>query len=118
MEQMRRQNAQKTNLNRILGAVNTLSESEKSKREDNIIKDIKIVFRLRNEIDNSATKDIRNLIRLKKENETIKDKMIKDIKTLFEEDDYYKPVKAGNFWNNNYIEYKCNCDKNKKLSIK
>ena len=45
--------------------------------------------------------------------------MIKYIKTLFEEeDDYYKPIKVGNFWNNSYIEYKSNCDKNKKLSVK
>ena len=23
-----------------------------------------------------------------------------------EEEDYYKPVRIGNFWSNNYIEYK------------
>ena len=45
-----------------------------------------------------------NLFRLKKENEAIKNKIIRDIKTLFEEDDYYKPITVGNFWNNNYIE--------------
>ena len=59
------------NLNRILRAVNTLTESKKRKREDNIIKDIKNVFRLRKEIDSSATKHIRNLFRLKKENEAM-----------------------------------------------
>ena len=38
----------------------------------------------------------------------MKDKIIKYIKTLFqEEDDYYKPIKEGNFWNN-YIEYESN----------
>ena len=73
MEQLRQQYAQKINLNRIVGAVNTLPESEKRKREDNIMKDIKNLFRLRKEIDNSATKDIRNLFRLKKQNKTIKD---------------------------------------------
>ena len=95
MEQLIRQNAQKINLNRISWAVNALAESEKRKKEDNIIKDINNLFRLRKEIDNSATRDIRNLFRLKKENETIKDKIIRDIKTLFTgEDDYYKPTKV------------------------
>ena len=69
----------------------TLSESEKIKREDNIIKDTKNLFRLRKQIDK------RNL-RLIKENETIKDKIIRDIKIPLEkEDDYYKPMKVGNF---------------------
>ena len=45
MEQLRRQNAEKINLNRILVAVKTLSE--KRKREDNIIKDIRNIFTLR-----------------------------------------------------------------------
>ena len=33
--------------------------------------------------------------------------MIRDIRTLFEqqEEDYYKPERVSNFWNNNYIEY-------------
>ena len=26
---------------------------------------------------------------------------------------YYKPVKMGNFWSNNYIEYESNGDRNK-----
>ena len=35
---------------------------------------------------------------MKKENETIKDRIIKDIRNLVEqEEDYYKPVRAGNF---------------------
>ena len=50
---------------------------------------------------------IRNLFKLKKESEEIKDRIIRDIKTLYkkEEKDYYKPMRVGNFWNNNYIEY-------------
>ena len=116
---MRWQNAQKINWNKILGVVNVLSESEKRKGEDNTIKDIKNLFRSRKDIDNSATKDQRNLFRPKKENEAIKDKIIRDIKTLFkEEDDYCKPIKEGNFWNNNYIEYESNSDKNKNLPVK
>ena len=43
----------------ILGAMNSLSELEKRKRKDNTIKDIKTLFGLRKEVDNSATKDIR-----------------------------------------------------------
>ena len=96
--------------------MSTLSESEKIRIEDNIINNIKNLFRLRKEIDNSATKDIRNLFRLKKVNETIKDKIIVDIKTNFaDEDDYYKPVKVGNIWSNNYIEYESDGDKNQNL---
>ena len=45
MEQLRRQNAEKINLNRMSVAVKTLSE--KRKREDNIIKDIRNIFTLR-----------------------------------------------------------------------
>ena len=33
-------------------------------------------------------------------------------------ENYYKPVRVGNFWSNNYIEYKSNGDKNKTLSVK
>ena len=52
---------------------------------------------------------IRNLFKLKKEKEEIKDRTIRDIRILFEqEDDYYKPIKTGNFWNNNYIKYESN----------
>ena len=48
------------------------------------------------------------------------DRIIWDIKSLFEqqEEDYYKPGRAGNFYSNNYIEHESNGDKNKTLSIK
>ena len=56
---------------------------------------------------------------MKKENQTIKDKIIRDIKTFFEEEnDYHKPMKVDNFWNNNFIKYESNSDKNKNLSVK
>ena len=44
---------------------------------------------------------------LEKENKAIKDKIIRDTWNLFEheEEDYHKPVRAGNFWSNNYIRY-------------
>ena len=64
-------------------------------------------------------KNIRNLFKLKKENQAIKDRIIRDIKSLFEkEEDYDKTIREGNAWNNNYIEYESNGNKNKILSIK
>ena len=35
-----------------------------------------------------------------------------------EEEDYYKPVRVGNFRSNNYINYESNGDINKNLSVK
>ena len=72
------------------------------------------------EIDDTTVKDITNRFRLKKENEAIKNKIIRDIRNLFEheEDDYYKSLRVGNFWTNNYIKCESNGDKNKSLSLK
>ena len=48
----------------------------------------------------------------------IKDRIIRGIRILFsQEEDYYKPKRVINFWNNNYIEYDSNGDKNKILSL-
>ena len=49
----------------------------------------------------------------------IKDRILKDIRNLFEHEEkgYYKPVRVGNFWSNNYMEYKSNDDRNKTLSV-
>ena len=98
MEQLRQHNAQERNLRRILRAENALLDSEKRKREDNIIKYVRNLFRYKKEINNSAitsdSKDERNLFRLKKEKEVIKDGIIK--RRLKE--DYYKPVRESNFW--------------------
>ena len=61
---------------------------------------------------------IRILSRLKKENNAIKYKMIRDIRTLFAStEEYYEPVRLGNAFSNNYVEYKNNNDKNKTLSL-
>ena len=63
-------------------------------------------------------KKIRNHFRPKKENEAVADKIIRDIKTLSQQkEDYYKPIRAGNFGSNNYIEYESNGYRNKILSI-
>ena len=65
-------------------------------------------------------KDIRDLFRLEKETKEIKDRILRDIKNLFEhkeEGNYYQPVRASNFWCNNYIESESNGDRNKTLSV-
>ena len=48
-------------------------------------------------------RNVRNLLILKKKKK-IKDRIIRDTRNLFEhEEDYYKPVRVGNSWSNNYI---------------
>ena len=47
-------------------------------------------------------------------------KNIIDIRNLYkleEEENYYKPVRVANFWNNKYIEYKRKGNRNKAISI-
>ena len=91
-----------------------------SLEEENIIKDIRNLFRLKKEQNYTAIKDIRNLFRQEKETKAIKDRILRDIKNLFEheeEENYYKPVRVSNFWSNNYIEYESNGDSNKTLSV-
>ena len=68
------------------------------KIDDNLIKDKKNLFRLKKYIYETIIKDVKNLFKLKK---------IKQLKIEkeHEEKDYYKPVRAGSFWSNNYIEY-------------
>ena len=51
----------------------------------------------------------------------IKDRIITDIRTLVEqekEEDYYEPKRVYNFWNNNYIDYVSDGDKNGNLLLK
>ena len=55
---------------------------------------------------------ITNLFKLNKENEAIKDQIIRNVRTLSEQEcDYYKPIRVGNFWKNNYIDNKSNGDR-------
>ena len=55
-----------------------------------------------NQSEENIIKSIRNLFKLNKENEAIKDRIIRYIRALFEQqDDYYKPIRGGNFCNNN-----------------
>ena len=54
---------------------------------------------------------------MKKEFKGVKDIELRNFKNLFEhekeEKKYYKPVRASNFWSNNYIEYESNGDRYK-----
>ena len=63
---------------------------------------------------------MKNLFRLTKENKVIKNRIIRDFRNLFDHEEkryYYKLVRLGNFWSDNYIYYKSKSDR-KALSIK
>ena len=89
--------------------------------EENIIKDIRNLFRLKKEQNYTEIKDIRNVFREEKETKAIKDRILRYIKNIFEqkeeEGNYYKPVRVSNFWSNNCIEYESNSDTNKTLLV-
>ena len=74
------------------------------------MKDVRNVFRLKKEINDTLIKDI---------NEAIKDKVIRDFRNLFvhEDEDHCKPLRVSNFWSNNYIKCESNGGKNKTTSI-
>ena len=63
------------------------------------ITELKNLFRLKIELNDTAIKDIRNLFRLKKGIKGIKDIVLRDIKHLSEyekeEENYYKPVRIS-----------------------
>ena len=86
---------------------------------ENIIKDVRNLSILKKEINNVASKDIRNLFRPEKEKKAIKEIIIRDIRNTFEckEENYYKPVRAGNFRSNNYIEYESKGTSTKTVSV-
>ena len=51
-----------------------------------------------NQSEENIIKSIKNLFKLKKENEAIKNRIIRDIRTLFEQEIYYYiPIRVGNF---------------------
>ena len=53
--------------------------------------------------------------RKKYKDRLINDKIVRDIRTIFEQEKHCKPKRVRNFWNNNYIEYESNGDKNSNL---
>ena len=74
-------------------------------------------LKIQKQSEENMIKSIKKLFKLKKENEAIKDGIIRYISTLFkQEDDYYKPIRVGNFRNNSYIKYESS--RNKNLSAK
>ena len=74
--------------------------------------------KIQKESQDKIINNIRNLFKLEKENKEIEEKIIGDIKKNFEQEEhYYKLVRVGSIWNNNYIEYESNIDRNKNLSI-
>ena len=91
-----------------------------SLEEENIIHDIRNLFRLKKELNYTTVIDIRNLFRLERKAKVIREK-VRDIKNRFdheeEEKSYYKPARVSNFWSNNYIEYKSDGDRNKTPSV-
>ena len=83
--------------------------------EENIIKDIRNLFRLKKEIHYTAIK-----YKTRKKTKAIKDRILSDIKNLFEDEEeknYYKLLRVSYSWNNNNLEYESNDDRNKTLSV-
>ena len=60
--------------------------------EENIIKDIRNIFRLKKEHNLTAIKGIRNLFRQDKETKAIKDRILRDIKNIFEHEKKKKNI--------------------------
>ena len=51
----------------------------------------------------------------KRKKKASKNRIVREIRNLFENEQgyYYKPVRVGNFWSDNYIEYESNDNRNK-----
>ena len=61
---------------------------ESSRLEEiNIVKDVRNLFRLKKETNDTTIKDIKKLLRLKKENEVIEDRILRYITNIFEHRD-------------------------------
>ena len=85
-------------------------KKKKKEIKDTIIRDTWTLFETEGE------KEERKKLEKKEHNERlIKYRLIRDMTTRFEqeEESYYWPERVINFWNNNYIEYERNSDKNK-----
>ena len=78
------------------------------KLKDKIIRDIWTLFEKEEEKEERKRK---------KHNEKKKKDIMWDIRKLKHEKDYHEPKRISNFWNNNYIEYRSNGDKNRNLLL-
>ena len=89
----------------------------KKKNDDIVCRDIRTIFKAEEE--KEEIKRLEKLERKKQEHieRLIKDRIIRDIRSRFEqqEEDYSNPKSVSNFWNNNYIEYESNGDRNLSL---
>ena len=83
----------------------------KEKNKDRTIIDIRIPFKTEEEKEERKKQEHNERL--------IKYKIIRDIRTLFQQqgEDYYKPKRVSSLWNNKYIEYESNGDKNTNLSL-
>ena len=81
----------------------------------------KLCMKVKRNNQKKAIQSIKNLFKIKNENKAIQYRIIRDIRTLFEqqeETDFYKRIRAGNFWNKNSVKYQSSGDRNKNLSMK
>ena len=81
----------------------------------------KLCMKVKRNNQKKAIQSIKNLFKIKNENKAIQYRIIRDIRTLFEkqeETDFYKRIRAGNFWNKNSVKYQSSGDTNKNLSMK
>ena len=63
-----------------------------------------------------SQKKPKTIIEIRKEN-CDRNKIIKDLRAIYEsKEDYYKPIKFNNAFNDNYIEYESSGARDKKLS--
>ena len=60
-------------------------------------------IKMQKQSEDKTIKNIKYLFKIKQENEAVKGRIIRDIKNLLKQD-HYKPVSAGNFYSNNCIE--------------
>ena len=88
--------------------------------EENIIRDVRNLFKLKKQRHGTAIKDIRSLLKSKKDNKVIKNRILRCIRNLFEheeEENYYKPARVSNFWSNNYIEFESKDGRKETLAV-
>ena len=85
------------------------------------------ILQEKNIISFETDKDYSKQTREKKSRKRLINKIIKQIKARINRDimqsfesveDFYKPVRVGNFWNNNYTGCESNDDKNKPYQSK
>ena len=82
-----------------------------SLEEENIIKDIINLLRLKKELNATAIKGIRKLFRLEEETKAINDRTIRDIENFLEHEEEDKSATGNDLRSNNYIEYRTKGDR-------